>query len=130
MTTSSLRAKNVSLALTANDLARSIQFYVEGLGLPISKREEHDGKLLGVLLAIGDVELGISQDDFSKGRDRVKGVGMSLYFETEQDLDAIASRLKAAGITLLSEPAALPWGPKGFRVADPDGFKITIAEPS
>ena len=52
-----------------------------------------------------------------------------LYLETDQDVAALARQAKAAGITLDTEPAPLPWGPMGFTVTDHDGFKLTIANP-
>jgi uncharacterized glyoxalase superfamily protein PhnB len=78
------------------------------------------------MLSAGEAKLGISQDDFSKGRNRVKGVGMSFYLETDQDIEELADRVKAAGIQLEKGPGPLSWGPMAFTVVDPDGFKITI----
>jgi uncharacterized glyoxalase superfamily protein PhnB len=114
-----------SLSLTVNDLDRSLRFY-EGLGFAVDERFEMDGKLQGVMLRAGDAVVGISQDDFAKGRDRVKGVGMSIYVETDQDVTALARSAQAAGVTLDAGPAPMPWGPMGFSAKDPDGFKITI----
>lgn len=128
--TTDTRTGTLSVALTVNDLKRSMQFYTEGLGFTVDERMETDGTLQGVMLNAGGAMLGISQDDFAKGRNRVKGVGMSLYLETPQDIAVLARRAKEAGITLDNEPAKLPWGPMGFRVTDPDGFKITLANPS
>lgn len=127
--TTTLQARNLSIALTANDLERSVRFYTDGLGFTIDQREEADGKLQGVMLKAGDAWLGLSQDDFAKGRNRVKGVGMSLYFETEQDIHMLAGRAKNAGIALDREAGPLPWGPVGFSATDPDGFKITVTNP-
>jgi hypothetical protein len=36
--------------------------------------------------------------------------------------------LRAAGAELLYEPRTLPWGQRGFRVYDPDGHILDIAE--
>jgi uncharacterized protein len=126
----SLQAKGPSLALTANDIERSLRFYTDGLGFAVDQRQEADGKLEGVMLTAGDAFLGLSQDDFTKGRERIKGVGMSLYVETDQDIVTLARRARDAGIALDHEPSPLPWGPMGFRVTDPDGFTITVANPS
>ena len=124
MTNATLQGRP-SLALTANDLQRSLRFY-EGLGFVVEDRYEMDGKLQGVMLRAGDALIGVSQDDFTKGRDRVKGVGMSFYVETDQDVTELARQAKEAGVTLDADPAPMPWGPLGFRATDPDGFKITI----
>lgn len=125
-----LKPRSLTLSLTASDLQKSIHFYTDGLGFAVSEKWEEGGVVNGVMLKAGDVLLGLSQDDFAKGRDRSKGLGMRLYLETEQDLGAIAKQAKAAGIALESEPGPLPWGPVGFSLADPDGYKLTIANPA
>ncbi|HEU5219786.1 MAG TPA: VOC family protein, partial [Gemmatimonadales bacterium] len=65
----------------------------------------------------------------SKGKDRVKGVGMGLYLVTDQELEPLAQRVREAGISFESPLAPLPWGPMGFSVRDPDGFRVTVANP-
>jgi len=122
-----LQAKDVIPSLTANDLTKSLRFYTEGLGFEITDRYDVEGRLQGAMLKAGGAVLGISQDDFKKGRDRTKGVGMGLHIETDQDIVALAEKAKAAGIVLTSGPEPLPWGPMGFTVTDPDGFKTTIS---
>jgi uncharacterized glyoxalase superfamily protein PhnB len=129
LATETLKAATSSVALTANDLEKSLRFY-NGLGFTVKDRYETNGKLEGVMLSAGDALLGLSQDDFSKGRDRVKGIGMSYYVETDQDVADLARRAKDAGVKLNSEPAPMPWGPMGFSATDPDGFKITICNRS
>jgi uncharacterized glyoxalase superfamily protein PhnB len=114
--------------LTVNDLKKSIGLY-KGLGFNVTDEMEENGELRGVTLEAGGVHLGLSQDDFAKGRNRTKGVGMRFYLETDQDITALARQAKAAGVTLDSEPAKLPWGPMGFTVTDHDGFKLTISNP-
>jgi uncharacterized glyoxalase superfamily protein PhnB len=125
-TDQALQAKSVMASLTVNDLQASIRFF-EGLGFTISERWENEGKLLGVMLKAGDVEMGIGQDDWQKGRDRQKGAGFRLYINTTQDVDAIAARAKSNGITLDSEPHDTEWNSRVFEVTEPSGFKLTIA---
>ena len=129
MTTTALQARTLVPTLTVNDIRKSIQFY-EGLGFTVSEEMKEEGEVQGVMLQAGDAVLGISQDDFAKGRDRVKGVGMRLYLETDQDIETLASRAKEAGIKLENGPGPLPWGPIGFTVSDPDGFRLTVSKPS
>ena len=128
MATMTLKANSLSPALTVDDVPKSIRFY-EGLGFEVDEVMEDQGKTEGAMLSAGEAMLGISQDDYSKGKNRVKGVGMSIYLETEQDIEELAERAKAAGIKLERGPAPLPWGPMAFTVVDPDGFKITINNP-
>jgi uncharacterized glyoxalase superfamily protein PhnB len=124
--TAALQASGISPTFTVNDLRKSIQFYTEGLGFEIERQSERDGQLSYVSLRAGGARLGLGQDDFAKGRDRKKGVGLRLWIGTRQDLHALAERARRAGITLDSDPQPLPWGPLAFAVTDPDGFLITI----
>lgn len=127
MSAAPLKARSIFPAITTSDIKKSIHFYVDGLGFEIIDRHETDGVIRFVMLKAGEAMLGLGQDDFAKGKDRVKGVGQRLWISTTQDLTELASRVKTAGITLDSEPAKLSWGPLGFALTDPDGFMITIA---
>src|SRR6185436_11276720 len=98
-----LHGKTVMPSLTVNNLQESQRFF-EGLGFEIEDKWEDDGKVIGLMLKAGNCRLGLSQDDGQKGRDRVKGVGMSLYIEADDDIDRVAAKAKAAGIKLKSEP--------------------------
>jgi uncharacterized glyoxalase superfamily protein PhnB len=125
-TESTLQAKTISPTLTVNDLQQSLKFF-ESLGFAVEDRWEEQGKLLGVMLRAGDTGIGLSQDDWKKGRDRQKGVGMRLLIGTKQNIDQIASRAKAAGLKLDSEPHETEWKTRAFDVTEPSGFKITVS---
>ncbi|MGH7505677.1 MAG: VOC family protein [Longimicrobiales bacterium] len=122
-----LRAVGISASFTASDLGSSLRFYTEGLGFEVEDRVEDGGAVRFVMLRAGEARIGIGQDDFAKGRDRVKGVGMRIWISTDQDLEALASRFRAAGFTPDFGPEPLPWGPLALGVSDPDGFHLTIA---
>jgi uncharacterized glyoxalase superfamily protein PhnB len=121
-----LQAKGLSPSFTVNDLQQSIRFF-EGLGFGIDERWEESGVLLGVMMKAGVAYIGLSQDDWKKGRDRQKGVGMRTFIVTNQDIDALAARAKGAGITLDAEPHQTPWNSRAFEVTEPSGFKLTIS---
>jgi uncharacterized glyoxalase superfamily protein PhnB len=123
---SALQATSLVPSFTADDLQQSIRFY-EGLGFGIEERWEDKGVLVGVMLRAGDSRIGVSQDDWKQGRDRVKGIGMRIFVRTRQNIDDLAASAKAAGIKLHSEPHDTPWGSRAFEVTDPDGFKLTIS---
>jgi uncharacterized glyoxalase superfamily protein PhnB len=123
---SALKAKSIAPSITVNDIQQSIKFY-EGLGFAVEERWEENGVLQGVMLIAGDQHIGLSQDDWKKGRDRVKGVGMRIFIGTTQNVDELAKRAKAAGITLDTEPHDTPWQTRAFEVTDPTGFKLTIS---
>jgi catechol 2,3-dioxygenase-like lactoylglutathione lyase family enzyme len=95
MTATALQARSLGPSLTVTDLQRSIQFYRDGLGFSVGQEWKEDEKLMGVMLEAGKAFVMLGQDDFAKGKDRTKGVGVRLYIET-----------------------------------DPDGYKLTVANPS
>jgi len=110
---------------TVDDLQRSITFY-EALGFTIDETWEDNGTLLGVMLRAGKSQIGLNQNDWEKGRDRKKGIGVRLSLLTPQNVDEIARRAKSAGITLKSEPQDTEWKSRAFEVIDPSGFLLTI----
>lgn len=122
----SLRLRSLSPALTVDDLGASLRFYTEALGFTVEERWEDEGELKGVMLVAGTSHLGLSQDDWAKGRDREKGVGFRIFAETAQDLDEIARRLREHGVEP-DGPKTEPWGTGSLTVTDPDGFKLTLS---
>ena len=121
-----LQVKELMPSLTVDDLQKSIAFF-EGLGFAVDERWEDGGVLRGATLRAGEFELGLSQDDWKKGRDRQKGVGVRFYMSTTQDIDQLATRARKAGIALDSEPHDTEWGSRAFDVTEPSGFKVTIS---
>ena len=120
-----LQAKSIVPSVTVDDIQQSIKFF-EGLGFSVEERWEDNGALQGVMLRAGDQRIGLSQDDWKKGRDRKKGIGMRIYVGTTQDIDQLATQAKQAGITLDAEPHDNDLGGRAFEVTEPSGFKLTI----
>ena len=123
---SALQAKTITPNLTVDDLQASIGFF-ESLGFAVEERWEEKGKLNGVMLRAGSAHIGLSQDDWKKGRDRKKGVGTRIFIETAQDIDKLAARAKQAGVKLTAEPHDTEWGSRAFEVTEPSGFLLTIS---
>ena len=128
-TQTGLQVSAIVPSFTVDDLQKSLTFY-EALGFTVEERWEEAGALLGVMLRAGASQIGLSQDDWKKGRDRHKGVGMRLFMETAQNVDQIAARAKSAGISLKSEPHDTEWKTRAFEVVDPTGFIWTIGSQS
>lgn len=123
----SLRLRAATPSLTVNDVQQSLAFYRDVLGFTESERWEQDGVLRGMEMRAGSVSFWLAQDDWKKGRDRVKGQGFRVYCSTTQDVDALAAQIQARGGTLSEPPTDTSWGGRAFAVVDPDGFAITIA---
>lgn len=112
--------------LTVDDLQKSITFY-EALGFAIDERWEEKGTLLGVMMRAGRTEIGLNQDDWKKGRDRQKGIGVRISIATTRaNVDEIARRARNAGVTLKSEPHDTEWKSRAFEVSDPTGYLLTV----
>jgi uncharacterized glyoxalase superfamily protein PhnB len=124
-TQEALQISAIVPSFTVDDLQKSMTFY-EALGFTVEERWEENGTLLGVMLRAGKSQIGLNQDDWKKGRDRKKGIGMRLFMATTQNVDEIAMRAKSAGIALKSEPHDTEWKTRAFEVIDPSGFVWTI----
>jgi uncharacterized glyoxalase superfamily protein PhnB len=124
-----LRLRSVTPSFTVDDLEKSIAFYTGALGFMVGERWTDGGQLLGVMLKAGSCELGLSQDDWAKGRDRQKGQGERIWLTTVMDVDALAARAKAAGARLTQEPTD-EYGARNFGLDDPDGYHLTVSRES
>ncbi|HEX9705368.1 MAG TPA: VOC family protein [Gemmatimonadales bacterium] len=122
-----LRLRSMRPAFTVTDIRRSLAFYSDVLGFFTKDRWEEGGELQGAEVVAGSVAIMLSQDDFSKGKDRVKGVGQRLWCMTTQDVDALAGQIRARGGTIDEGPTS-EWGMRYFTVTDPDGFRLTFAQ--
>lgn len=123
----SFRAREMMACMTVRDLTKSAAWYQVVLGFTLDKKYERDSTLFAVSLKAGSIAILLTQDDGAKGSDRQKGEGFSLQFTTTQNIDHLATRIKAAGGTLQTEPADTRWGARMFRVTDLDGFKLVFS---
>jgi uncharacterized glyoxalase superfamily protein PhnB len=122
----SFRGRNLAASLTVKDVHASLEWYRKVLGFTVDQKYEREGKFVAASMKAGNVRILLGQDDGAKGWDRAKGEGISLMITTAQDIDEYARGIKQRGGTLDSEPAQTQWGPRAFRLRDPDGFKLTI----
>ena len=122
-------AKELGASITVADLQKSMAWYRDVIGFEVQQQHERDGVVRAVALKAGDVRILLNQEDGARGWDRVKGEGMSLQFTMAGGVDELAAKIKAAGGTIDSEPADMPWGMRMFRLKDPDGFKFVFSAP-
>jgi lactoylglutathione lyase len=122
---------NLGCSITCKDLEASIRFYRDAIGFAVAQRFENQGKAVAAVVAAGHCHIVLNQDDGKLGWDRIKGQGFYLQINVTgaADVDAAATRIKAAGGTLLSEPADRPWGARMFQFNDLDGFKLGVSTP-
>ena len=131
MTAPALNATNLGCSITCTDLAASIRFYRDAIGFAVAQQFENEGKVVAAVIVAGNIQIVLNQDDGKLGWDRVKGQGFFLQINVAAaaDVDAAAVRVKAAGGTLIDEPADRPWGVRMFQFRDLDGFKLGVSTP-
>lgn len=129
--TAAIHSATLGCSLTCKDVAASIRYYHDAVGFAVDQTFERDGKVAGAIVSAGDIRIVLNQDDGQQGWERIKGQGFYLQINvpTYADVDAAAVRIKAAGGTLLSEPADRPWGARMFQFKDLDGFKLGVSTP-
>lgn len=131
MSSAQINATHLGCSITCKDLETSLRFYRDGIGFGVVQSYEREGKVVAAVVAAGDCRLVLNQDDGKLGWDRIKGQGFFLQINVAApaDVDAAAARIKAAGGTLIDEPADRPWGVRMFQFRDPDGFKLGVSTP-
>lgn len=127
----SLNATTLSCSITCKQLDASLTFYRDVLGFTVDMTYGDAGVMAGAVISAGQARIVLNQDDGKLGWDRIKGQGFYLQINVQSaaDVDAAAARIKAAGGTLIDEPADRPWGVRMFQFRDPDGFKMGVSTP-
>lgn len=129
--TPAINATNLGCSITCKDIEASIAFYRDAIGFAVANTFENEGKVTAAVVTAGDIRIVLNQDNGKLGWDRIKGQGFYLQINVASlaDVDAAAARIKAAGGTLLNEPADRPWGVRMFQFNDLDGFKLGVSTP-
>jgi uncharacterized glyoxalase superfamily protein PhnB len=111
--------------LTTADLRAALGFYRDLLGADVTyEYPGPDGQPGYVALELGGAHLGIGRDP---GMTAESSPRFSLWVYAD-DCDAAVERLRAAGVTIVEEPADQPWGERLARVLDPDGNAVLIGQ--
>ena len=129
--TVSIDVTAMGCSITCKDLEASIRFYRDAIGFGVAQTYEREGKVATAIIVSGNSSIVLNQDDGKLGWDRTKGQGfyLQLNVASAAEVDAAAARIKAAGFTLLDEPADRPWGARMFQFNDLDGFKLGVSTP-
>lgn len=120
-----------AIMLGVNDVARSKQFYAEGLGCGIT--QDHPGF---VMLDLGDgssslalypraaaaADAGVSAEGSG-----FPGVSFHHIVTSRDAVDDALTRAVAAGATIVREAAAARWGGYFAHFSDPDGYLWKVA---
>ena len=132
-------------SFTVSNIEKSIAFYVDQLGLTLTRRWERkgpeiqaltgvtDARLSMALVECGDFKLELIQYVDGAGEilnPVINNVGAAHIAFQVNDVDAFCERLVENGVSLYGTPSTLP-PPRvrGVYLSDPDGITIELSEP-
>lgn len=105
---------------TAADYDRTVAFYTEVLGLPVSHSWDDHGRGTIVNAAgTGQIEI------FDGDADSQPPQGVALAWEVG-DVDAEYERLGGLGVNFAEPPRNQPWGHRNATFSAPEGLTITL----
>ena len=119
-----------AIMIGVEDLARSKQFYGEGLGCTID--QDHPNFVSFNLgegsssLALYEREAAAQDAGVSSEGSGFRGVSFHYIVPSKEAVDEVMSRAVAAGGGVVKEAAAVPWGYSGY-FSDPDGYLWKVA---
>lgn len=119
--------------LTVQDVERAVNFYERSFGFERGiVMPDKEGKAVhaemtyeGETIVMFGLEGGFGGTCRSPATSKTE-CPVDLYVYCE-DVDALCSRAKSAGATVLSEPSDKFWGDRTAQLSDPDGFRWTFA---
>jgi lactoylglutathione lyase len=113
------------LILYVSDLAASIAFYRDVIGLPLKFVDAGYAEF-----ATRDTRFALYERrraEWLIGGPTAPGPAAEAVFVVD-DVDEQARRLTEMGVPLLSRPTDRPWGHRTLHVGDPDGFVVEFAQ--
>jgi uncharacterized glyoxalase superfamily protein PhnB len=111
--------------LTTRDIRGALGFYRDLLGAEVTYEfPGPDGEPGYVGLELGSSHFGIGHDPSLTDGPSAR---FALWTYVE-NCDAAVERLRAAGVTVVEEPADQPWGERVARVLDHDGNVVLIGQ--
>jgi aminoglycoside 6'-N-acetyltransferase len=118
----SARFGSIFPIISTRDLLRMLGFYEGLLGGEIRYRFPSEGSPDFVTVRIGSDEIGLAAAADTPA-DTQRRVALWIYAD---DCDTAVAHLRAAGVTIVDEPADQPWGERIARLLDPDGNEVIV----
>ena len=120
----------IAIMIGVEDLARSKEFYGEGLGCTIEQNYPNFVKFnLGEgssSLALYEREAAAQDAGVSSEGSGFRGVSFHYIVTSSEDVDEVMSKAVAAGAAVVKEAAGTQWGYFGY-FSDPDGYLWKVA---
>lgn len=111
-----------TIIVQVKELEKSIQFYEHVLNL---KKDSVDKNMAFFRIGSGAGEISILLHTAEDPEPSDKGMVMELLVD---DVDAAVSSIKSANGEIVQHPVHQDWGVREAVIADPDGYKIWLAQ--
>ena len=108
-----------AITLAVGDMARSVVFYRDGVGLTLLYGGEEAGFSS---FRVGDGYLNLTREPIE-----ISWWGRAIFYV--DDVDALYDKLVESGLNPDGPPADAPWGERYFHIKDPDGHELSFARP-
>lgn len=126
-----MEARVSMVTFGVDDLQRSLRFYREGLGWPLSSASVEDVVAFfrtgGVVIALFPRELLAADANLAAGGSGFGGIALAHNVASKQAVDAALAEAAAAGGTILRPAEDASWGGYSGYFADPDGYPWEVA---
>jgi uncharacterized glyoxalase superfamily protein PhnB len=110
----------------------AVSFYTETFGFKLQRRDPPAGDWATfAIVRLGAAMVMLMQDAFYAGPRReldTRGAGLDIRVMVD-DVDALYTRARAAGLPIMHELGDRDYGLRDFIVRDPNGFRLRFASP-
>ena len=121
------------VTLGVSDLADSIRFYRDGLGLPLQERDEDSQiaffPLEGTWLALYPSELLAEDATVNAASSGFSGITLAHNVSTKAEVDTVLAEAESAGGRIVKPGQEAFWGGYSGYFADPDDHLWEVAYP-
>lgn len=114
--------------LYVKDIEESLDFYQNTIGLELYGRNERSGRFNYDCFSLLIASESILEDGHyfnSTAQSNVKGNGFELIIVVDE-LETVYQRCLDSDYPIEVDVEKYPWGMRGFKVADPDGYFLRI----